>query len=109
MVRPGITGYLATAEDPEDFARGVATLLEDDAARAFMGGRARSIAVQEYGLDLHVRRHVELYEAMLSPPAPRATRDDAPAWLDADTERAISSSNGRGPAPPVSAGTRRAP
>jgi glycosyltransferase involved in cell wall biosynthesis len=91
MVRPGVTGYLAAAEDAEDFARGIATLVEDDAARAFMRSQARSIAVREYGLDLHVRRHVELYEAMLGAPASRSGCDGAPAWLDAGTERAIRS------------------
>jgi glycosyltransferase involved in cell wall biosynthesis len=64
IVRHGITGYLAAADDAADFAAGVQRLLEHDDAREAMGRRCREIAVDEYSMDLHVRRHVDLYRSM---------------------------------------------
>jgi glycosyltransferase involved in cell wall biosynthesis len=62
MVRHLETGYLARYKDASDMTRGILTLLEDDDLRARMRQRCREIAQAEYGLDLQVRRHVELYE-----------------------------------------------
>ncbi|MGH7392656.1 MAG: glycosyltransferase [Candidatus Rokuibacteriota bacterium] len=64
IVRQGVTGYLAAPEDAADFAAGIVRLLEDDGAREAMGRRCRAIAVDEYSIDLHVRRHVDLYRSM---------------------------------------------
>jgi glycosyltransferase involved in cell wall biosynthesis len=64
VVRHGVTGYLAAAEDVTAFSANVARLLHDDARRKEMGRRCREIAVAEYPLDLCVERHVELYRAM---------------------------------------------
>jgi glycosyltransferase involved in cell wall biosynthesis len=65
IVRDGVTGYLAAAEDVADFTANIARLLQDDTGREAMGRRCREIAVAEYPLDLYVRRHVELYRAMV--------------------------------------------
>jgi glycosyltransferase involved in cell wall biosynthesis len=61
LVRPGLTGHLAKLEDSQDLARGLVELLEDDAARAAMSQQCRKIAVEEYSLDLQIRRHIDLY------------------------------------------------
>jgi glycosyltransferase involved in cell wall biosynthesis len=71
-VRPGVTGYLARREDPEDLARGIVELLGDRAGRERMGGQGRAIALAEYTLELFVERHLELYRQLVSEPA-RAT------------------------------------
>jgi glycosyltransferase involved in cell wall biosynthesis len=66
LVRPGITGYLAERDDADDFCAGITKLLEDDELRASMSRQCRKVAVQEYSLGLHVRRHIELYRQLSS-------------------------------------------
>lgn len=65
VVRPGITGYLARPENPSDLRRGIVELLEDDDSRESMSEKCREIAVREYSMELHVRRHIELYERLV--------------------------------------------
>lgn len=63
-VRPGVTGYLARREDPADLARGIEGLLADAALRERMRPQCRAIALAEYGLELFVERHMELYRTL---------------------------------------------
>jgi glycosyltransferase involved in cell wall biosynthesis len=65
QVRPGITGYLAEPENEDDLRAGILSLLEDSSSRAFMREQSRRIVLEEYGLDLHTKRHIELYSQML--------------------------------------------
>jgi glycosyltransferase involved in cell wall biosynthesis len=70
LVRPGVTGYLANPEDIKDFQDGILELIEDTALRAQMGQNCREIALQEYSLDLQIRRYLDLYEQMLNQKSP---------------------------------------
>ncbi len=65
LVRPGITGYLATAEDTEDFSQGIVQLLEDQNLREQMSQNCRAIALKEYPLELQAQRYIELYNQVL--------------------------------------------
>ena len=65
LVRPGVTGYLATPADVDDLRHGILMLLEDTAGRAAMGQRCRDIAVKEYDVASHVQRYIELYHRVL--------------------------------------------
>ena len=65
LVRPGITGYLATPRDAQDFFNGIVQLLEDDNLKENMSKNCRKIALQEYSLELQVKRYIELYEQVL--------------------------------------------
>lgn len=65
LVRPGITGYLAEPENPQDLCEGIVQLLEDEALRASMSQNCRAIAAQEYSLDLQAQRYIELYGKVL--------------------------------------------
>lgn len=65
-VRPGLTGYLATPEDAEDFKNGIVQLLEDASARRSMQQECREIALREYNLELYVKRYVNLYQQVLN-------------------------------------------
>jgi len=65
LVRPGITGYLATPEDADDFSIGIVQLLEDEALRDRMGRNCREIALEEYPLKLQAQRYLELYRQLL--------------------------------------------
>lgn len=61
LVRPGVTGYLATPEDADDFCNGIVELLEDDSLRERMSENCRAIAREEYSLELQAKRYLELY------------------------------------------------
>jgi len=65
LVRPGITGYLAEANDPHDFSRGICRLLDNSDQRARLSANCRHIAVAEYSLDRGVQNHLALYRQLL--------------------------------------------
>ncbi|NBD31893.1 MAG: glycosyltransferase [Cyanobacteria bacterium] len=66
LVRPNVTGYLAEAENPQDFCQGVVQLLEDAALRQRMSENCRAIALEEYPLELQAKRYIELYQTILA-------------------------------------------
>mgnify|MGYP003701054109 CR=1 FL=1 len=65
LVRPGITGYLARAEDVEDFRNGIVELLSNNMLLDDLGRNCRTIAVEEYSVKLQAERYLELYSEML--------------------------------------------
>ncbi|MGH7793397.1 MAG: glycosyltransferase [Candidatus Binatia bacterium] len=65
VVRPGVTGHLAAAEDWEDLRDGIVSLLEDEPLRRRLGEQCRQIALNEYSVDLEIKRHIELYQRLL--------------------------------------------
>lgn len=65
LVRPNITGYLAQPENTQDFCNGIVQLLEDNKLRAKMSENCRTIAINEYSLELQAQRYVELYKQVL--------------------------------------------
>lgn len=64
LVRPGITGYLAVAEDINDFARGITQLLEDKNLCDHLSKQCREIALKEYSLALQAQRYINLYQSI---------------------------------------------
>ncbi len=66
LVRPNVTGYLAEAENPQDFCQGVVQLLEDAPLREKMSENCRAIALSEYPLELQAKRYIELYKKVLA-------------------------------------------
>ncbi|MCU0565588.1 MAG: glycosyltransferase family 4 protein [Oculatellaceae cyanobacterium Prado106] len=65
LVRPGVTGYLATAEDTEDLCQGIVQLLEDRTLRQQMQQNCREIAIAEYSLDHQAKQYQQLYQSIL--------------------------------------------
>jgi len=65
IVRPGITGYLATPEDADDFCNGIVELLENQSLRDRMSHYCREIAVKEFSLELQAKRYIKLYQNIL--------------------------------------------
>ncbi|AIE74130.1 MULTISPECIES: glycosyltransferase family 4 protein [unclassified Synechocystis] len=65
LVRPGITGELAQPENPQDFARKIVELLEDNKKRAKLGQNCRHIAETEYPIELQAQRYIQLYQQIL--------------------------------------------
>ncbi|WP_030007040.1 glycosyltransferase family 4 protein [Picosynechococcus sp. NKBG042902] len=66
LVRPGVTGYLAQPEDPQDLCNGIVQLLEDNALREKMAQNCRRIAETEYPIELQAQRYIELYQQILN-------------------------------------------
>ncbi|NJK33740.1 MAG: glycosyltransferase [Oscillatoriales cyanobacterium SM2_2_1] len=64
LVRHGITGYLAKAEDAQDFAAKIVQLLEDPELRQQMAKNCRAIAEAEYPLELQAKRYIEIYKSL---------------------------------------------
>jgi glycosyltransferase involved in cell wall biosynthesis len=65
LVRPGVTGYLAQPEDPQDFSSGIMQLLEDKHLRESMRQTCRAIALEEYPVELQAQRYIQLYRQVL--------------------------------------------
>ena len=65
LVRHSITGYLAEAENPYDFAKGIIELLEDNDKRAEISRNCRQIAEIEYPIELQAKRYIEIYQQLL--------------------------------------------
>ncbi len=66
IVRPGANGLLVSAQDVTALRTAISELLRDPARRAEMAIRCRRIAIEEYALELQVKRYAELYEAILA-------------------------------------------
>jgi glycosyltransferase involved in cell wall biosynthesis len=65
LVRPGVTGYLATPDDADDFCKGIVELLEDENLRDRMSQNCRAIVLAEYTLELQAQRYIDLYRQIL--------------------------------------------
>jgi glycosyltransferase involved in cell wall biosynthesis len=65
IVRPGITGYLASPRDTKDFSKGMLELLEDQRLRNVMSKQCRETAINEFALHLESERYLDLYRTLL--------------------------------------------
>jgi glycosyltransferase involved in cell wall biosynthesis len=65
LVRPGETGLLVPADDPQQAAAALESLLRDRRERARLGARAAQFAAEEYGLELCASRHIQLYKRVV--------------------------------------------
>jgi len=66
IVRPGITGHLAEAEDVGALRDGIVRFLEDDSFRERISRQCRIIAESEYSIKLQANRHIQLYSQLLN-------------------------------------------
>ncbi|WP_447977459.1 glycosyltransferase [Candidatus Nitrospira bockiana] len=64
LVRPGISGLLARADSAVDFCGRILQFVDGKSLRLAMRERARRLAVKEYSLEIHVRRHLALYRML---------------------------------------------
>ena len=65
LVRHRLTGYLAEPEDDKDFSAGIMRLLEDEALRNRMSLACRKVVLEEFRLELQVKRYLDLYHHLL--------------------------------------------
>lgn len=65
LVRPGITGELAEAENTQALSAQIVKLLESDSQRADMRKRCREIAVSEYSIERQRDRYIEIYKRLV--------------------------------------------
>ena len=66
LVRPNETGYLAEAENTQDFSQGILQLLENTPLREKMSANCCAIALEEYSLKLQAKRYIKLYQQVLA-------------------------------------------
>jgi glycosyltransferase involved in cell wall biosynthesis len=66
MVRPGLTGLLAEPENVRELRDCIAKLLADPSLRTEMAANCRSVAKEEYSLELQARRYRDLYKSLPS-------------------------------------------
>jgi glycosyltransferase involved in cell wall biosynthesis len=60
------TGVIVPPHQPEQLAAAIEKLLDDPEQRQLMGRAARQRAIHEYSVDAWMKRHVALYEELLS-------------------------------------------
>ena len=71
IVRPGVTGLLARPGDAAELRSAILELLQSDWKRVEMSANCRSIALQEYALEIQARRYTQLYQDHLKKTAAR--------------------------------------
>jgi glycosyltransferase involved in cell wall biosynthesis len=65
MVREGITGNLVPVGDITGLRDAIVGILRNRARQAAMAANCRRVAVEEYSLEIQVRRYINLYETIL--------------------------------------------
>ncbi len=65
LIEHKVTGYLATAYEPEDMARGIEEIVKNDEWRRFLSENARSSVVRKYSPKVIAEKHRSLYEDIL--------------------------------------------
>src|SRR5215469_8875214 len=81
IVRPGVTGLLATAEDVRSLRHAIMAILSDDVKREAMSRESRRVALREYRLELQAERYRRVYQQLLAgveQPLPAAVDVDSP-------------------------------
>jgi glycosyltransferase involved in cell wall biosynthesis len=71
MVRPGITGLLAPAQDVAGLREAILEMCRSPERRAQMAANCRRIVMDEYRLEDQMRRYAQVYETALERLAPR--------------------------------------
>jgi glycosyltransferase involved in cell wall biosynthesis len=66
LVRPGLTGLLAEAGDSIEFSDKIVQMLTDKAMRQRMARVCRDTALEEYSIQLQVKRYAYLYQSILA-------------------------------------------
>jgi glycosyltransferase involved in cell wall biosynthesis len=66
LIRPGINGFLAPAEDVNTFRELIIELAENDEKRREMGSKCREIALKEYDINIQVNQYLSLYEKIIN-------------------------------------------
>ncbi len=66
IVSAGPGGILADRENVEQLSRGIATILSDQAVGRRLGAAGRRSVIENYSLDLHCRRYIELFEEKIA-------------------------------------------
>jgi glycosyltransferase involved in cell wall biosynthesis len=65
IVRDGVTGCLARRDHADELRDGITRLAQDEPMRRVMAAQCRQVAIEEFSLDLHARRYLELFEDVL--------------------------------------------
>ena len=72
IVRAGPGGILAEPESVEQFAQGIATILDHKSVARELGAGARQSVIDNYSLDLHCERYISLFQERIDAHASRS-------------------------------------
>jgi glycosyltransferase involved in cell wall biosynthesis len=73
MISDGLTGYLVDKYDSTAMAEKTELLLNDDNLRKSFGVAARKRAIEKYGKDMFIDKHIRLYQRIISERAGKMT------------------------------------
>ena len=65
FINDGVNGFIVPVGDVRQLAEKIAILIENPSIRSEFGKRARITAIEKLDLTIAVRRHVEVYRAVL--------------------------------------------
>jgi glycosyltransferase involved in cell wall biosynthesis len=65
MVRPGVTGMLAPAQDLRALGETIQSILNNDTLRKKISQNCRRVAVEEYSLERQAKQYLGLYRNIL--------------------------------------------
>jgi glycosyltransferase involved in cell wall biosynthesis len=77
VVRQRVTGNLVGQADVNALRNAIRDLLEDSQGRACMSAACRQLVLQEFAVDMQVKRYLTLYQGLLDHAASRHTRANA--------------------------------
>jgi glycosyltransferase involved in cell wall biosynthesis len=66
FITNGHNGYITSVDDPADLARKICLLIERDDLRMLFGKEARKTAFDKLSLDIASKKHIEIYQNILS-------------------------------------------
>lgn len=66
FVEEGQTGFLATPKDPVAFADAIEKLAQNESLRKQMRANSRERMLQNFTIDIHVQKTVEIYESLFN-------------------------------------------
>ena len=66
LVDAGPCGMLAEPENPQQFSKAIATVLDDASLSQRFGEAARRVVCENYTLDLHCERYIKLFEEKIA-------------------------------------------
>ena len=66
VIRDGVSGTLAEPENAQSLRAKIAQLLTDPGLRQTLAQKCRTLAVDEFDIELHAKRYIDLYEQLIA-------------------------------------------
>ena len=66
VIRDGVSGTLAEPENAQSLRAKIAQVLTDPGLRQTLAQKCRTLAVDEFDIELHAKRYIDLYEQLIA-------------------------------------------